>query len=240
MKECFRDPGPGRTARLAGMFYLFTFLIGGIAEFASGGLLAPGDARVTAANVLAHEGSFWSGFVAFLLVLACYIAVTGLFYELFKPVNPTLSLLAAFFSLVGCAIQASACFFYLGPSLLLGNADRSFGVSVNELQDLAYLSLKSYGQTSGIGFVFFGFYCSLIGYLVFKSTFLPRILGVLMVAAGLGWLTFLLPPFANTLRPYVVAPGVVGEASLTLWLLAKGLAAQRWRELAVARAAQRT
>lgn len=232
MKESFRDPRPHRTARLAGIFYLLTFLIGGIAEFASSGLVAPGDARATAANVLAHESSFWSGFVAFLLVLACYIAVTGLFYELFKPVNPTLSLLAAFFSLVGSAVQASACFFYLGPLLLLRNADNAGGVSVNELQDLAFLSLNSYGQAYCIGFVFFGFYCCLIGYLTFKSAFLPRILGVLMMAAGLGWLTFLLPPLANGLWPYVAVPGVVGETSLTLWLLAKGVDAQRWRDLA--------
>jgi hypothetical protein len=83
--------------------------------------------------------------------------------------------------------------------------------------------------------VFFGFYCLLIGYLIFRSTFLPRILGVLMAIAGLGWLTFLWPPLANYLSPYIFAPGIFGEASLTLWLLVFGVNEQRWKEQAGAR-----
>jgi hypothetical protein len=70
--------------------------------------------------------------------------------------------------------------------------------------------------------VFFGFYCLLIGYLIFRSTFLPRILGALMAFAGLGWLTFLSPPLAKYLYPYILAPGNIGEGALTLWLLAIG------------------
>ena len=80
--------------------------------------------------------------------------------------------------------------------------------------------------------VFFGFYCLLIGYLIFRSTFLPRILGVLMAFAGLGWLTFLSPMLANHLSPYIFAPGILGEGALTLWLLAMGVNAERWNEQA--------
>jgi hypothetical protein len=75
--------------------------------------------------------------------------------------------------------------------------------------------------------VFFGFYCLLIGYLIFRSTFLPRILGVLMAIAGVGWLTFLSPTLANHLSPYIFAPGIIGEGALTLWLLAMGVNAER-------------
>jgi hypothetical protein len=71
--------------------------------------------------------------------------------------------------------------------------------------------------------VFFGFYCLLIGYLIFRSTFLPRILGVLMAFGGLGWLTFLSPPLASHLSPCIFAPGILGEGSLTLWLLVIGV-----------------
>jgi hypothetical protein len=78
--------------------------------------------------------------------------------------------------------------------------------------------------------VFFGFYCLLIGYLILRSTFLPRILGALMVFAGLGWLTFLSPPLANYLSPYIFIPGLLGEGALTLWLLVVGVNVQRWRE----------
>ena len=82
--------------------------------------------------------------------------------------------------------------------------------------------------------VFFGFYCLLIGYLILKSTFLPRVLGVLMMFAGLGWLTFLWPPLANYLSPYIFAPGILGEGALTLWLIVMSVNEQRWKEQASA------
>ena len=80
--------------------------------------------------------------------------------------------------------------------------------------------------------VFFGCYCLLIAYLIFKSTFLPPALAWLMMFAGLGWLTFLAPTFANSLSPYVFFPGLIGEGSLTLWLLVMGVNEQRWQEQA--------
>jgi hypothetical protein len=84
--------------------------------------------------------------------------------------------------------------------------------------------------------VFFGCYCLLIGYLILRSTFLPRILGVLMALGGLGWLTFVSPALSSHLSPYNMAPGVLGESALTLWLLAVGVNAQRWNEQARAAA----
>ena len=126
-------------ARIAGVFYLLVFVAGVTALLVGG--------RV--------------GMVSGLIAAACYLAVTFLFYGIFKPVNRSLSLLAAFISLVGIAIGP------LGRSL-------SGVPRINPL-------------------VFFGFYCLLIGYLIFRSTFLPRMLGALMAFAGLGWLTFLSP-----------------------------------------------
>jgi hypothetical protein len=110
------EESPRFKARIAGVFYLLTFLSGGFALLVGGGLVVDGDAAVTATNILAHEPSFRLGFAAWLIMIASYIAVTALFYELFKPVNGSLSLLAAFFSLVGCAIQAfSLLLFNLAP-----------------------------------------------------------------------------------------------------------------------------
>ena len=85
--------------------------------------------------------------------------------------------------------------------------------------------------------VFFGCYCVLIGYLIFRSTFLPRLLGVLMAFGGLGWLTFISPALARTLSPYNMAPGILGEAALTLWLLAAGVNTERWYKQASERQA---
>jgi hypothetical protein len=82
--------------------------------------------------------------------------------------------------------------------------------------------------------VFFGLFNLLIGYLIFKSTFLPRILGVLMALSGLGWLTFLSPSLANYLLAHIEVLGIIAEASLMLWLLVKGVNVQRWKEQASA------
>jgi len=221
-------------ARIAGVFYLLTFLTGGISSFVGGMLEVSGDPAATATNILAHQPLFRLGFAADLSVVACYIAVTALFYDLFRPVNRSLSLLAAFFSLVGCAIQASICLFHLAPFVVLGGAPYLSIFKVEQLQALAYMFFELYAQAFNICFVFFGFYCLLIGYLIFRSTFLPRILGVLMAIGGLGWLTFLSPPLANSLWPYIAAPGILGEGSLTLWLLVMGVNVGRWMQQASA------
>ncbi len=234
MMERIAEASPRFKARIAGLFYLLTFLTGGVALLVSGRLVVSGDAAATAANILAHEPLFRLGFAADLIVIACYIAVTALFYDLFKPVNRSLSLLAAFFSLVGCAIQAVSYLFDLAPLVVLGGAQYLSVFKVEQLQALSLMFLKLGAQAYNIGLVFFGFYCLLIGYLIFKSTFLPRILGALMAFAGLGWLTFLAPPLVNYLYPYILAPGILGEGLLTLWLLVIGVNVQRWKEQASA------
>jgi len=216
------EASPRRKARIAGVFYLLTFLTGGVAAF-SGKLVVNDNAAATAANILAHQPLYWLGFSAYLMVVACYIAVTALFYELFKPVNRNVSLVAAFFSLVGCAIQAAICVFLVAPLVLLKGAQYLSVFKMEQLRALAYMCFELYGQGFDICFVFFGFYCLLIGYLIFKSGFLPQTLGVLMALAGLGWLAFLVPPFAHSLDPYIRIPGVVGELALTLWLIVKGV-----------------
>jgi hypothetical protein len=176
MMEPIVDKSPGLKARVAGVFYLLNIVTGALALSVSGRL----------------------GLAANLIAAACYIAVTLLFYDIFRPVDRSLSLLAALFSLVGCAIGA------LGP----------FHLAPPHINNL----------------VFFGFYCLLIGYLILRSTFLPRTLGVLMGIGGLGWLTFLSPPLANYLSPYNLAPGILGEGALTVWLLVVGLNVRRWKE----------
>jgi len=221
-----------RKAKTAGLFYLLTFLVGGVAEFASGRLVVTGEAATTAHHILARQGTFWVGFAAYLIVLACYIAVTALFYDLFKPVSASLSLLAAFFSLVGCAVQAAAIFFYMAPWTLLQSPNYLAVFRADQLQVIALASLELYAQAYSAGFAFFGFYCLLIGYLILQSTFLPRSLGVLMMLGGFGWLTFLSPPLANSLWPYVAVPGIVGEGALTLWLLLRGVDIRKWSEKA--------
>ena len=223
---------PRLKARISGVFYLLEMLTGGFAiVFVGGRLFVSGNAAATATNILAHESLLRLGFAANLLQFACYIGVTGLFYDLFKPVNSGLSLLAAFFSIVGCTLGAVSCLFELAPLAVLGGAKYLTVFNVEQLQALGLTFLKLYAQAFDITFVFFGFYCLLIGYLIFRSGFLPRILGAGMAIAGLGWLTFLSPALAHDLSPYILAAGL-GEVSLTLWLLVVGVNAPMWEERA--------
>ena len=201
MTERIADISARPRARITGVVYLFYFLTAVFGEFFLKGIFVDGDAAATANNILAHQPLFRLGLATGLIATACYIAVTALFYFLFKPVNRSLSLLATFFSLVGCAILAFASLFRVAPLVVLGGGQYLSVFKVEQLRALAFLFLELYGQAVNICFVFFGLYCLLIGYLIFRSAFLPRILGVLMAFAGLGWLTFLSPPLANYLSP---------------------------------------
>jgi hypothetical protein len=224
---------------MAGFFWLMTFLTGVFAMVVGGRFVVAGDAAATAANILANEPLFRRAIAANLIAGMCYVAVTLLVYELLKPVNRSISLLAAFFSLLGCAIGAFSDLLHLAPLVLLGGAPYLSVFTVGQLQALALLFLRLQAQASNTGFIFFGLHCLLIGCLILRSTFLPRVVGALMVLAGLGYLTLsfatlLSPPLAKYLFPYILAPGALGEGSLTLWLLVMGVNVQRWREQAVA------
>ena len=226
------EASPRLKARITGVVYLLYFLTAVLGEFFMKGLVVSGGAAATANNILAHQPLFRLGLATGLIATACYVAVTALFYDLFKHVNRSLSLLAAFFSLVGCAILAFASLFRIAPLVVLGGGQYLSAFKVEHLRALAFLFLELYGQAVNICFVFFGVYCLLIGYLIFKSAFLPRILGVLMAFAGLGWLTFLSPPLANYLSPYIQVLGVFAEGSLMLWLLVMGVNVAKWEEKA--------
>jgi hypothetical protein len=123
---------------------------------------------------------------------------------------------------------------YLAPLLILqgGNAVSAF--TAEQLQALALIFLKLNAYAFEIDLVFFGFWCVLAGYLIFRSTFLPRILGVLLAIDGLGWATYLYPPLANYLFPFIAAASALAEIPLQLWLVVMGVNPQRWKEQATA------
>jgi hypothetical protein len=175
--------------------------------------------------VVAPSGAATATPVKIIVTLACDTGVAIILYHLLKPVNRRLSLLAAFFRLVFAAVMAVNSLNYFG---------------LFDLFNCVH-SATAFNTGYGIALVPFGVHCLLTGYLIFKSVFLPRILGVLMALAGLGYLTFVWPPLGSHLFfPYLVVPGVVGEGSLTLWLLIIGVNAQRWTEQASAAAGSRT
>lgn len=223
---------PVPPARSAGVFYVLTIVLGIGAFMLERGIIVSGDAGATATNILAHPVLFRLSFVGNLLGTVCYIAVTALFYELFKPVNRSVSLVAAFISLVGCAMGAVSCGLHLVPAALLNGQHYAAAFPPDQLHALILLFVKASGLAYATGMILFGFYCILIGYLTFRSTFVPRIVGALFALAGLGWLTFLSPTLGAVLSPVTMLTGLIGEGSLGVWLLLKGVNVQRWRELA--------
>jgi hypothetical protein len=232
MMERIAGATPRPKAWITGVVYLLYFLTAICATLFVKGLVVSDDAAATANNILAHEPSFRLGFAVGLIGTALYITLTVRLYDLFKPVNRRVSLLAASFSLVGCATQGFGSLFQLAPFVVLGGSPSLSVFKVEQQQALALMFLKLNGQASYVYLVFFGLFDLLIGYLIFRSTFLPRILGVLMALAGLGWLTFLSPPFANHLSPYNLALGFLAELALMLWLLLMGVDVQQWKEQA--------
>jgi hypothetical protein len=224
---------PRSKARVASVAYWLYFLAlaGGLLI---DGLVVPGNASATAQNVLAHELSFRLGFALDLLSTAFYLVTTVLVYDLFKPVNRSLSLLAMVFNLVGSALHASRAIFQLAVLLVLSGGYDVSAFKVDQQQDLSLLFLNLNTQAWEIALVFFGVYWLLTGALIFRSTFLPRMLGALTVVSGVCWLTFLSPPLAHALSPGIRVLGVLGEFSLMGWLLVRGVNAERWKEQEVA------
>jgi len=237
VSKSIADPSPQGKARAAGLFWLLCILGGSLAEYLGARVVVSGDAAATSAKILALESSFRWGLAAEIAATAFYLAATFLVYELLKPVNRNLSLLAAAFSLMGCASSAVSFLFHLAPLAVLGGAKYLTVFTGEQLQALAFLLLRLRGQASIVSFVFFGLHCFLVGTLVFRSTFLPRVVGALMVLAGLGWLTMsfanlLAPPLARALGSIPMMTSGLGEGSLTLWLLVMGVNVPRWKELA--------
>jgi hypothetical protein len=174
------------------------------------------SATATAANILSHEPLFRLGFVSSLMTVPFHLVWAVLFYGLFKPVNKSVSLLAGFVMLVACAMWALSSLLYLAPLLVLQGKTSLSAFAREQLQALALMLLKLNAQAYDIGLVFFGFWCVLIGYLILRSTFLPRIIAVLEVLAGLGYMTLLWRPLTHYLYPYNLALAGPGEISLLL------------------------
>ncbi len=235
--ERIAEASPRLKARIAGGLWLLCIIasVGGF--IAAAPLIVANDAAATARNILANESLFRLGFAADLISGLSYLGATVFLYYVLKPVSKSLSLLAAFFGLAGVAIGALGWVSHLAPLVLLHGDQYLSAFTSSQLQAMSMVSLKLQMQVFSIGMVFFGIQCILMGCLVARSTFLPRILGVLLAIGGTSYViasfaNFLLPLFGARLIPFIMPVALIGEGSLTLWLLTKGVNEQRWYEQA--------
>jgi hypothetical protein len=230
MTERIKEASPIALARMTGIFFLLTIVTGVVAEAFISGRLVADDPAVTARNILAHRQLFQGAFSIYMIEMACEIVMTLLFYELLKPVSRGLSLLAAVFDLVGSTVKIMSRLFFIAPLLVLGGGHGLGAFGADQLQALAQLLLRVNDRGAGIALIFFGFASLVQGYLMLRSTFLPRFLGVLSLIGGLGWLTFLSPSLGLKLFVPVALVGLIGSIAIILWFLIVGVNAERWKE----------
>lgn len=229
---------PRDLARIAGLLYLLIIVAGAFAiGYVPAVIVVAGDAAATARSVQTHELLYRLGLVAHIIVVLANVPLAVILYDLFKVINRRLALLVVFFTLVGTAVEGANLLNQFAPLVLLAGGTYSSNLTMQQLQALVSMALDLEAIGYNIQQVFYSLSLLAAGYLVFKSTFLPRAIGVLLAIGALSYLTysfaaFLSPAFAARLVPYIQLPSLVGEGSFCLWLLIVGLNVQRWHERA--------
>jgi uncharacterized protein DUF4386 len=232
---------PRTIARMLGLFSLLTILGGVIAQgFISQRLLVFSDAAATANNILSHRGLFKLSLSIYLIEMIANVTTTALWYSLLRPVNRTIALTAAFIDLTGCVIKTAARAFYFTPLWVLGAASTPgaiinpalHGFTPEQLQSIALVLFRANSSGAAIAMAFFGVSVPLNGYLIFRSTFLPRWLGALAMIAGLCWFTFIYPPFGASIFMFTAPVGLLIAVTMIFWLLVFGVDERKWRDRA--------
>ena len=231
-----RETSPQLYARVAGVLYAIIIFFGIFGEmFVRSSLVVQGDAAATASNIMAARGLFRVGFLADSIMFLSDVALAVLLYVLLKPVNKVVALAAMCFRLAQTAVLALNLLHYHAAILLLTGSGYSAAFGSEQLNALTSFFLDLHAHGYDLGLLLFGLHCLLLGYLVFKSRYLPKGLGVLLVAAGITYLIgsyarFLFPDYVGAVAPmYIVA--IVSEVSLCLWLLVKGVNMQVWESV---------
>lgn len=228
-------PTRQRYARIAGLGYLIIIGAGIFAEFfVRSSLVVPGDAAATARNIAASELLFRAGIAADLVMLVCDVLVAVAIYVALRDVGRNLMLMAAFFRLGHAAVVATNLLTAYVPLRLVGGAADLAAFDPAQREALSLLLLETHAYGYALGLVFFGVYCLLLGHVVLRSGAVPRVLGVLLMVAGAGYLAdsfgrTLLPRYADVgdlFAVVVFAPALVAELSFSLWLLVRGVSAR--------------
>jgi Domain of unknown function (DUF4386) len=242
MQDRSNAVSPMVLARIAGLLYLIIFVMAPFAEFfVREGLIVVGDATQTAENIRGSEALFRAGFVTDLVVFVIEVAQAAILYLLFAPVSRAVALVMSFARLAQATILGlNLLNMYTGLQLL---TDPAYGAGLGEdgVASLALVFLRAQSFGYELALVFFALHLFTLGYLVYRSGFLPRFLGVLLVVAGLGYVAnsftvFLVPDLTDVMATAVVVAALIGELPLALWLLIKGVDVDRWQQRSAAQA----
>lgn len=240
MKTRIQETSPIVLARIAGVLYLIITIAAIFAHFyVPGELIVAGDPAATASNIAASENLFRVGMIGSeLVILLSEIVLSVVLYVLFRPVNKTLSLLAAVSRLAMTTIHGLNLLNYYFVLQLLSGAEYLAVFEPNQVQALVslFLDAHSYGFTIGVAFLVP--HVLILGFLIFQSGYFPKVLGILFVLAGIGYLVdttaLLLVPGYETTPGIIALVIAVAEIAFPLWLLIKGVKADQWQERALA------
>jgi hypothetical protein len=222
-----------RYARLAGVLGLLSLVGGGFGEaYVPSALIVSADAAATARHILASSFLFRLGFAGYLVEALCDVGLTWVLYVLLRPVHRDLALLTVCFRLISTAGFAMTEVLYFTALPIAGGAHYLQTYSPDQLASLALLFVRVGRLGGGVFMMFYGVACVFLGYLVFRSSFLPKVVGVLLALGGLGFVasTFVLvlaPAYAS---PFFFAPAALAWLFLTLWLLVRGVDVPEWQK----------
>jgi hypothetical protein len=222
---------PKQLAIFAGFGYLVIFITGIFSNFfVLENLVVPGEAATTVNNIVDRDMMFRIGILSFIIMVFFDVVLAWALYIILKPVNKDLSLLSGWLRLVNSIIFGIALYNLFSVLQLLSGAHYLEAIETGHLQAQVMLLLDTFNNTWLIGLIFFGLHLFLLGYLIVKSSYIPKIIGILLMVAAAGYLidsfaNFLLPDYENYKNIFmliVVVPGIIGELSLTFWLLLRG------------------
>jgi hypothetical protein len=232
-----REEPPGgdrpiqRLARTTGLLYLALAVLGMFSAIVLESLIVAGDAQATAASILGSRWLFGSSLVTWLVVVVADIAISVTLYLLLRPVSHTIALSAAALRLVYSAVLAAVLVNLFDAFRLLTGA-RAAGLGEQQRQVMALAALDTFSVGFLLALVLFGVHLVALGALLYRSRYLPRVLGVLLVAAGVGYIAdslagLLLADHGGLVSAVLLTPAVVGELGLTAWLLLRGVTVPR-------------
>ena len=231
MQTTHDSTNPRAIARAAGILLLLAIVGGVFAQgFVSNRLVVFSDAALTAKNILANKSLFQISVSVFLIEMACQIAVTALLYRLLSPVNRSIAFVAAFIDLSAGIIKTMSRLFYVVPLFVLSSPPALDAFNAGQLQALAVLLLKINDRGAGMALAFFGVSGVLNSYLVVRSTFLPRALGILWMLASVGWLRYFFPSLRFPPFTVIAVFALLAAAVQIFWLCVYGVDVERWKE----------